>query len=74
MAPEGDGNDHGDDDDSDGRDGGGTDNWFGAHLTSRVTPLVKPLMTTAACLRLVMKKKLVFLDQKSQVREISFSV
>lgn len=28
MALEGDGNDHGDDDDSDGRDGGGTDNWF----------------------------------------------
>ena len=42
---------------------------FGAHLTFRVTPL---LMTTLACLRLVMKKKLVFLDQISQVGEISF--
>ena len=28
MAPKGDGNYHGDDDGSDGHDGGGTDNWF----------------------------------------------
>ena len=28
MAPEGDGNVYGDEDGSDGRDGGGTDNWF----------------------------------------------
>lgn len=28
MEPEGDGNDHGDEDGSNGRDGGDTDNWF----------------------------------------------
>ena len=41
MALEGNGNDHGDEDGSDGCDGGVTDNWLHAHFP--VTPSLKTL-------------------------------
>ena len=69
MAPEGDGNDHGGNDGSDGR---GTDNWFWRPFDFPGNTFTEAPGDNCSFLRPVMKKKIVFLVQISQVGEISF--